>query len=100
MPSVALACFPAGDLIMFTIYGQEQRSYCDGISRRSFLTIGGLALGGLALPDILHGEVEAGIRSSDKAIIMVYLPGGPPHLDLVDLKPEAPVEVRGEFKPI
>ena len=74
--------------------------FCDGISRREFLKIGGLALGGLSLTDVLAAEAQAGIRSSHKAIIMVYLPGGPPHQDMFDLKLDAPSEIRGEFKPI
>jgi hypothetical protein len=70
------------------------------MSRRSWLQIGGLALGGMALPDILRGEAQSGARNPAKGIIMVLLPGGPTHLDTVDLKPDAPAEVRGEFRPI
>ena len=65
-----------------------------------FLQIGGLALGGLSLPRSSRAEDKAGIRNSQKSIIMVFLSGGPPHQDMVDLKPDAPVEIRGEFKPI
>ena len=72
----------------------------DRLSRRSFLQIGGAAMGGLALNQILAMEAQAGVGNSHKAIINVYLPGGPPHIDMWDLKPEAPVEIRGEFKPI
>src|SRR5437773_12142478 len=57
-------------------------------------------MGGLALTDILALEAQAGIRANHKAIIMIYLPGGPPHQDMFDLKPDAPAEIRGEFKPI
>src|SRR5207247_3670327 len=64
------------------------------------LQIGGLALGGLALPEILRGESASGKRGTDNGIIMVLLPGGPSHLDTFDLKPDAPAEVRGEFQPI
>src|SRR5439155_2687646 len=71
-----------------------------GISRRQFLKIGGLALGGLTLTDVLAAEAKAGVRSNHKAVIMIYLPGGPPHQDMFDLKPDAPSEIRGEFKPI
>ena len=86
---------------MLTILGGDNgERFCDGRSRRDFLKIGGLALGGMALPDILRAEEKAGIRKSHKAIIMVYLAGGPPHMDMFDLKPEAPTEIRGEFKPI
>ncbi len=57
-------------------------------------------MGGLALPQILRAEAESGRRSSHKSIIMIFLSGGPPHPDMVDLKPDAPAEIRGEFKPI
>jgi hypothetical protein len=74
--------------------------FCDGISRRNFLRIGALGLGGLALPQLLRAEAAQGIRKSHKAVIMIFLPGGPAHQDLFDLKPDAPEEIRGEFKPI
>jgi hypothetical protein len=84
---------------MLTIYGKRSR-FCDGVSRRNFIKIGALGLGGLALPQILQAEATAGIRKSHKAIIMIYLPGGPPHQDMFDIKVDAPQEIRGEFKPI
>jgi hypothetical protein len=70
------------------------------MSRRSWLQIGGLALGGLTLPDILRAEATSARRGPAKGIIMVLLPGGPTHLDTFDLKPDAPAEIRGEFRPI
>jgi hypothetical protein len=85
---------------MLTISGGDGTRFCDGVSRRDFLKIGGLALGGLALPQILAAEAQAGVRSSHKAVIMVFLAGGPPHQDMFDLKPDAPPDIRGEFKPI
>jgi hypothetical protein len=88
---------------MLTIFSKPHRKggFCDGINRRDFLTIGGTLLGGgLMLPKILAAEQKAGIHHSHRAIINVFLPGGPPHLDMWDLKPEAPQEIRGEFKPI
>src|SRR5579871_2115890 len=85
---------------MLTIRGGGGDKFCDGISRRDFLKIGGLALGGLALTDILAAEAKAGVRNSHKAIIMVFLPGGPPHQDMFDLKMDAPADIRGELKPI
>ncbi|WP_020470760.1 DUF1501 domain-containing protein [Zavarzinella formosa] len=88
---------------MLTIFGRPSESggFCDGNSRRDFLTVGGAIVGGaLALPNILSAETQSGIRSSHKAIINIYLPGGPPHQDMWDLKPDAPVDIRGEFKPI
>lgn len=83
---------------MLTIPGPKSR-LCDGISRRSWMKIGGLALGGMALPEILQAEANNGVRNPAKGVIMVLLPGGPSHLDMYDLKPDAPVEIRGEFQP-
>ena len=84
---------------MLTIYGNSNR-FCDGVSRRNFLKIGALGLGGLALPQLLQAESQSGIQLSHKAVIMIFLPGGPSHQDIFDLKMDAPREVRGEFKPI
>jgi hypothetical protein len=84
---------------MLTIYGNSSQ-FCDGVSRRNFLKIGSLCLGGLALPDLLRAESQSGIRKSHKAVIMIFLPGGPSHQDMFDLKLDAPAEIRGEFKPI
>jgi hypothetical protein len=71
-----------------------------GLNRRQFLVAGALGLGGLTLADLLRAEASAGIRSSSKSIINIHLDGGPPHMDMIDLKPDAPVEIRGEFRPI
>ncbi len=70
------------------------------IPRRSFLQLGGLTLGGLSLPNVLRAEAQSGVTCSHKSVIMIFLSGGPPHQDMVDLKPDAPVDVRGEFNPI
>jgi len=64
------------------------------------MQIGGLAMGGLSLPQLLQAEAANGSKSTHKSVIMVFLTGGPPHQDMVDLKPEAPAEYRGEFSPI
>jgi hypothetical protein len=89
---------------MLTLFGRPHRNggFCDGLSRRDFLTVGGSLLGGaLSLPNLLAAEAQQpGARSTHKAVINVYLPGGPPHLDMWDLKPDAPDGIRGEFKPI
>ena len=84
---------------MLTIFGKPHArgGYCDGFSRRDFLTVGGSLVGGaLALPNLLASKAT----DSHKAVINVYLPGGPPHQDMWDLKPDAPIEIRGEFRPI
>jgi len=85
---------------MLTIAGRADSRYCDGVTRRDFLKLGGLALGGLSLPQLLQAEAKAGIKGSHKSVIMVFLAGGPPHMDMFDLKPEAPAGIRGEYKPI
>jgi uncharacterized protein (DUF1501 family) len=74
---------------------------CDHISRRGFLKAGTLGISGLTLADLLRLKAEGAVRASrPKAIIMVYLHGGPSHIDMFDMKPDAPAEFRGEFKPI
>lgn len=87
---------------MLTITGNRTTPNCDGHSRRQFLRLGGLALGGLSLPQILRAESAAGPGRprSHKAVIMIYLSGGPSHQDMYDLKMNAPVEIRGSFRPI
>lgn len=68
-------------------------------SRRGFLQIGALGLGGLTLSQLLKAEAKAGVRSSNKSVILIYLVGGPPHQDMFDLKPDAPKEIAGPWKP-
>src|SRR5438093_4177820 len=82
------------------------RTFCDGVSRRNFLQIGAFGAG-LTLADMLRAQsaLAAGAAKrqpsrSQKAAIMIYLPGGPSHMDMYDLKPDAPKEFRGEFNPI
>jgi hypothetical protein len=85
---------------MLTIWGPKRR-FCDGLDRRDFLRIGAFGAT-LTLADMLRGQaLGAKTRTSRaKAAIMIYLPGGPTHMDTYDLKPNAPAEYRGEFKPI
>ena len=66
------------------------------LSRRSFLSVG--AFGMLSMPQILRAQKENGTQH--KAVINIFLAGGPPHQDMWDIKQDAPVEIRGEFKPI
>lgn len=87
---------------MLTIFGPRSR-WCDGLSRRSFLKIGGLsmgAVGGLGLPDLLRAESLSPRKASHKAVINIFLAGGPPHQDMWEIKTDAPKEIRGEFSPI
>ena len=86
---------------MLTIFGDKQR-YCDGVTRRGFLKIGGFsmgAVGGLGLADILKAE-DSPTNTSHKSVINIFLGGGPPHQDMWEIKTDAPREIRGEFNPI
>ena len=87
---------------MFTFLGQGRR-FCDLGTRRDFLRIGGLGVGAgsLGLSDLLKARAvgpNAKNASKAKSAIFVYLPGGPSHIDMWDPKPDAPAEIRGEFK--
>jgi hypothetical protein len=87
---------------MLEITGGGYRG-CDGVSRRRFLRAGVLGLSGLTLADMLRlraARAELGQPARDTSVILIWKGGGPSHLDMWDLKPEAPVEYRGEFKPI
>jgi len=88
---------------MLTFLGSQQ-GFCDGVSRRNFLQIGAFGAG-LTLADQLRAKALGAAPSGDrptrpKSAIMIYLPGGPSHMDMYDLKPDAPSEFRGEFRPI
>ena len=87
---------------MIDLFGRSDhgRGHCDGYSRRDFLKVGGMAAGGLSLGQLLEVEAAQKTGRSHKAVINIYLPGGPSHLDFFDLKPDAPKEIRGEFRPI
>jgi hypothetical protein len=87
---------------MLTLFGKPNPNggFCDGVSRRNFLTIGGSIFGSLSLANLLRANSTSAVQHTHKAVINVYLPGGPPHLDMWDLKPDAPKEIRGEFNPI
>jgi hypothetical protein len=90
---------------MLSAFGRPAK-YCDGITRRSALRIGTFAFGATAftLADVFRAEAakkESGpTPTQHKAVINVFLGGGPPHQDMWDIKSEAPSEIRGEFKPI
>jgi hypothetical protein len=86
---------------MLDILGGSHR-FCDGLSRRSFLRIGGLGLGAgaLSLADVFRAEAHSPSPRRHKSVIHIFLGGGPPHQDMWEIKTEAPSEIRGEFKPI
>ncbi|MFO0926879.1 MAG: DUF1501 domain-containing protein [Gemmataceae bacterium] len=84
---------------MFRLHLGSTGRYCDGFSRRSFLQLGVAGLGSLALPDLLRARAASADRKNT-AVILIWLDGGPSHMDLYDMKPEAPEEYRGLWKPI
>src|SRR5207244_1748149 len=95
---------------MLSVLGRSVR-LCDGLSRREALRVGGLGFTGLMWSDWLRAQAAArparsprgsgaGRFGAARACILIYNYGGPSHLDTFDLKPDAPAEIRGEFRPI
>ncbi|WZO98437.1 DUF1501 domain-containing protein [Isosphaeraceae bacterium EP7] len=81
---------------MLKISGEAAR-HCDGLTRRSFLQVGTLGLGGLALPDLLRLRAQAGAAAHPRSVILFWLSGGPGHMETWDPKPDAPAGYRGPF---
>lgn len=77
---------------------------CPGpMTRRRFLQLGTVALGGFSSSQVLPWSVQAAagdLSNPDTSVIFVWLPGGPPHMETYDMKPDAPAEYRGDFRPI
>src|SRR6266852_5396032 len=73
--------------------------YCDGINRRSFLKLGVSGMASLALPQVARAREHTG-ASKNTSVILIWLDGGPGHMDMYDMKPDAPAEYRGLWKPI
>src|SRR5215467_11224039 len=77
--------------------------YCDGFSRRSFLQLGVAGMASVALPGLLRAKEASAANAGatkDTSVILIWLDGGPSHMDLYDMKPDAPAEYRGIWKPI
>lgn len=90
-----------GGVPMLTANTAGGSRHCDGLTRRELLKVGALGLGGLTLPDLLGLEARASTSSRRaRSVILLFLSGGPSHLDMWDLKPEAPEEIRGTFRPV
>jgi hypothetical protein len=85
---------------MIRLDAPRPAALCDTVSRRDFLHAGSLATLGLTLPGYLRAKEAAGAKDSDVNCIMLFLLGGPSHIDTWDMKPKAPAEVRGPFQPI
>src|SRR5437868_5261307 len=87
---------------MFEIKTGASRN-CEGMTRRDLIRVGSLGLFGLSLPALLSARARAGEApdsAKDVNVILIWLDGGPSHLDMFDPKPEAPAEIRGEFAAI
>src|SRR5947209_11872906 len=77
--------------------------YCDGLSRRSFLQLGVAGMASVGLPQLLQAREQSAERTGatkDTSVILLWLDGGPGHMDMYDMKPDAPPEYRGLWKPI
>src|SRR6516225_2644371 len=88
---------------MFRLDLGSTRRYCDGMNRRSFLQLGVAGLAAVGLPELLRARAmsaESSGSRKDTAVILLWLDGGPSHMDLYDMKPDAPAEYRGIWKPI
>lgn len=88
---------------MFRIEAGTSGRYCDGLNRRSFVQLGMAGMGAVGLPQLLQAKEESanqGLSRKDTSVILIWLDGGPGHMDLYDLKPEAPAEYRGIWNPI
>jgi len=87
---------------MLSVHAGTSGRYCDGLSRRSFLSLGIAGMASVALPTLLRAKSESASTTGKKntACILIWLDGGPSHLDMYDMKPEAPAEYRGIWKPI
>jgi Protein of unknown function (DUF1501) len=85
---------------MLSLHAKQPVSFCDALTRRDFLHAGSIATLGLTLPGFLCAKEAAKLPDNDVNCIMLFLLGGPSHIDTWDMKPKAPAEVRGPFKPI
>src|SRR6266702_2433558 len=112
VPAIASArCLPSdlpdasisGGFCMFRLDLGSTGRYCDGMNRRSFLQLGVAGMAGIGLPELLLARADSpapagGTRNT--SVILIWLDGGPSHLDMYDMKPDAPAEYRGIWRPI
>lgn len=85
---------------MLDFVGRPTR-LCDGVNRRGFLRVGSLGVAGLTLPQVLQARrANAAVDESPKSVILFYQAGGASHIDMYDMKPQMPAEVRGPFQPV
>lgn len=84
---------------MFRVHAGTSSRYCDGMSRRSFVQLGVAGMASLSLADVMRARAASDTKR-DRSVILIWLDGGPSHMDLYDMKPEAPAEYRGIWRPI
>src|SRR5688572_30619060 len=87
---------------MLELTGKGSTHTCDGLTRRDFLHAGALSAIGLSLPQLMTLKARGAVapEHDDRSVIMIFNLGAPSHVDLFDMKPDAPAEIRGPFKPI
>src|SRR5262249_40151021 len=87
---------------MLNLSGRGRTHTCDGITRRDFLQVGSLGAIGLSLADLVAAKAQGAVAKDhdERSVIMIFNLGAPSQLDLFDMKPDAPAEIRGPFKPI
>jgi hypothetical protein len=87
---------------MLNVIGKGKAHTCDGVTRRDFLQVGTLGAIGLSLPELVAAKAQGAIAKDhdERSVIMIFNLGAPSQLDLFDMKPDAPAEIRGPFKPI
>src|SRR5258708_9274138 len=88
---------------MFRIEAGSTRKYCDGLSRRQFVQLGVAGMASVGLADVMRAKANSapsGTVSKDTSVILIWLDGGPGHMDMYDMKPEAAAEYRGLWQPI
>ena len=87
---------------MLHLTGRGQAHTCDGVTRRDFLQVGTLGAIGLSLPELLAAQAQGAVAKEhdERSVIMIFNLGAPSQLDTFDMKPDAPAEIRGPFKPI
>ena len=85
------------------IYAGRTTPYCDGMRRRSFVQLGVAGMASLGMGRLLQAKEQSAATSREKkatSAILIWLDGGPGHMDMYDMKPDAPVEYRGLWRPI
>src|SRR3954470_2636892 len=88
---------------MFRIQAGVSNRYCDGLSRRSFVQVGVAGMATASLSQVLKAKEDSAVHGSsrkDTSVILIWLDGGPGHMDMYDMKPDAPAEYRGLWSPI